>query len=420
MIVFWIIVILLIAAALLFIIPPLWQRADTETDQVKRDELSIEVFKDQVTELERDLSNGTLSQEQFELAKQDIERELLESTKAGQEMSLSSNDVASAMAGKASAWVIIIALPIVTIAFYNSFGGGPDALNPEAVQQQAQVGGNGHEGADVEQMIASLTQRLEENPDDVEGWSMLGRSYYYLKNYALAAQAYSNAIERSPTESADLYADYADAQALANNRSLQGKPMQAVERAVQINPGHTKSLWLAGTGAYQVQDWSQAKHYWELLLQQLEPGSENARMIEANLGEVYQLMGETAPQRTSAANANSAASISGTVELDPALASQVTSDDVVFIFARAASGPRMPLAILRKQVKDLPMSFTLDDSMAMTPAMKMSNFDELVIGARVSQSGTAMAEPGDLEGLSGVVKLTDGNDVNLMISDVVQ
>ena len=419
MIVFWIIVILLIIAALLFIIPPLFQRGESGGDQVKREELSIEVFKDQVAELERDRSNGTLSDEQFAVAKEDIERELLESTKSAQELTSNNDNLAHAMASKASAWVVIIVLPIFTITFYNAFGGGPEALDPQTAQA-APASDEGHEGADVEQMIASLTQRLEANPDDVEGWAMLGRSYYFLKNYALSADAYSKAIEKAPSESADLYADYADAQALANNRSLQGKPMEAAERAVKINPGHTKGLWLAGTGAYQAQDWSMAKRYWELLLQQLQPGSENARMIEGNLNEVYQLLGESPPQKSVATASSTAASISGTVELDPSLAGSVSVDDVVFIFARAATGPRMPLAILRKQVKDLPMSFTLDDSMAMTPAMKMSNFDELVIGARVSKSGTAMAEAGDLEGLSDVVRLTDGSEVNLMISEVVQ
>ena len=301
MMVFWIIVVLLIVAALLFIIPPLFQRGESDADQTKREELSIAVFKDQVEELERDLRNGTLSQEQFELAKQDIERELLESTNAGQELSSHSGDLAAMMASKASAWVIIIALPILTISFYNVFGGGPEALDPESAQPQ--VGAEGHDGNNVEQMITSLQQRLEENPEDAEGWAMLGRSYYFVQQYGMSAQAYEKAIEFWPEESADLYADYADVKALANNRNLQGKPMEAVERAVQINPSHVKSLWLAGTGAYQVQDWQKAKRYWEQLVQQLEPGSENAQMIEANLSEIYQKLGETAPQRSAPATA---------------------------------------------------------------------------------------------------------------------
>ncbi len=416
---FWVIVVLLIVAALLFIIPPLFQGEEESitADRVKRDELSIAVFKDQVAELERDLNSGTLSQEQFELAKQDIERELLESTQAEQAMQSGGDEIASAMAAKASAWVIIIALPILTITFYKSFGGGPEAFDPSLIQQQ--VNAESHQGSDVEEMIATLTQRLEANPDDAEGWAMLGRSYYFVQQYDTSAKAYGNAIAKLSVESADLYADYADAKALANNRSLQGKPMEAVVRAIQIDPNHTKSLWLAGTGAYQAKDWQKTKQYWEHLLTLMPQGSENAQMIEANLREVYQFMGQAAPQQ-GATNAASGMAVSGTVELDPAVSAHVSPDDVVFIFARAASGPKMPLAILRKQVRDLPMTFTLDDSMAMTPEMKMSNFPELVIGARVSQSGTAMPEAGDIEGLSGTIRLSDGNEVNLIISDIIK
>ncbi len=416
---FWVIVVLLIIAALLFVMPPLFQETvgDVEADQSKRDELSIAVFKDQITELERDLSNGTLSQEQFELAKQDTERELLESTQAEKEMQSSGDKIANAMAAKASAWVIIIALPILTIAFYNSCGGGPEAFDPSLIQ--AQVDAEGHQGSNVEEMIATLTQRLEANPDDAEGWAMLGRSYYFVQQYGASAQSYANAISKQQVESPDLYADYADAQALANDRSLQGKPMEAVIRAIQLDPNHTKSLWLAGTGAYQAKDWAEAKRYWEQLLGLMPQGSENAQMIEANLSEIYQLLGQAAPEQSGTQAAVSAV-VRGTVELDPAISAQVSPDDVVFIFARAANGPKMPLAILRKQVSDLPMSFTLDDSMAMTPEMKLSSFSELVIGARVSKSGTAMPGPGDVEGLSGVIRLSDGNEVNLIINNIIE
>ncbi len=414
---FWVIVVLLIIAALLFIIPPLFQKRDenSESEQSKRDELSVAVFKDQVVELERDLNNGSLSQEQFELAKQDIERELLESTQAEKVMQTSGDETVNALIAKASAWVIIISLPIMTIAFYNSFGGGPEAFDPSLIQVDAE----GHQGSNVEEMIATLTQRLEANPDDAEGWAMLGRSYYFVQQYGPSAQSYANAIAKQQVENPDLYADYADALALANNRNLQGKPMEAVIRAIALDPNHTKSLWLAGTGAYQARDWAEAKRYWEHLLSLMPQGSENAQMIEANLSEIYQLLGQAAPEQGSTqAAANSV--VHGTVELDPAISTQVSPDDVVFIFARAANGPRMPLAILRKQVSDLPISFTLDDSMAMTPEMKLSSFSELVIGARVSKSGTAMAGAGDIEGLSGVIRLSDGNEVNLIISDIIK
>ena len=183
-----------------------------------------------------------------------------------------------------------------------------------------------------------------------------------------------------------------------------------------------------GTVAFNQKDFKSAIDYWERLKLVVPPGSEIANSIDANIAEARQVGGIAAPAMGAAPAAAAPAAapmakaaaapakgadaaaakgqaIAGTVTLSPALAKSAGPNDTVFIFARAAQGPKLPLAVLRKQVKDLPVTFALDDSMAMQPEMKISNFPEVIVGARVSKSGNAAPQAGDLEGLSKPVKM---------------
>jgi len=412
MMVFWIVAVALLLAALLFILPPLFLKGAQRGEQeVQRKELNVVVFQDQLKELESDLQNGTLSEDQYQQAKEEVERELLSSI--DQEQESNANGEVHAVMAKASAWFVILALPILSFFLYGQLGGGEAAMNPETAQVQA----DGHQGANVQQMISTLEDRLRDNPDDAEGWAMLRRSYYFIEQFRGAADAYGRAVELMGDVSADLLSDYADALALAQGRSLMGEPANLIRRALQVDPNHAKSLWLAGTAAYQGQQYAEAKEYWERLVVMLQPGSENAQMIEANLAELRQMLGE--PTVAAASSTAATVSIRGSVALSDQLASMVSGDDTVFVFARAASGPRMPLAIVRKQVKDLPFEFTLDDAMAMNPAMKLSSFSEVVVGARVSKSGMAMPQSGDLEGTSDTISVNTSEMLEIVIDKVI-
>jgi cytochrome c-type biogenesis protein CcmH len=279
-------------------------------------------------------------------------------------------------------------------------------------------------------MVGQLEARLQSNPDDGEGWMMLGRSYYFLKRYPDAAKAYARAAALGGDQDPGLLADYADTVAMANGRSMKGQPYELVKKALGIEPFHEKSLWLAGTAAYQEEDYPAALDYWERLKQVFPPGSQNFEQMQQNIAEIHQLMAQrgmkvpaaSAPVQTAtakpAAAGGAAAKITGSVKLVPALAANAAPTDTVFVFARAAQGPRMPLAIVRKQVKDLPFSFTLDDSMAMNPAMKLSSFPQVVVGARISKSGNAMPQSGDLQGQSEVVAVSAGQQVDVVINSV--
>lgn len=413
MTVFWIVAVFFVIAALIFLIPPLI-KGKKEQEVVERNKLNLAIYKDKLAEIEDDLRNGVLNQDQYDKARQELERSLLEDVTPNTD-SEGVEPKTHPTAGLVSAAIIAIGLPVLAVALYQHLGGGAAAFNPD--QAVPAVDAEGHKGT-IEKMITQLKQRLNSNPDDVDGWVMLGRSYYFLKRHREASEAYAKAVSLIGETNPDLLADYADTLAVANGKNMLGKPYELVKKALTLQPFHEKSLWLAGTAAYQEQDYSSAFSYWGKLLQVFPPNSDGAQQIQRNLEELKSLMtaqgtpipeiAATLPTSTVANSGNVAAtgkSVSGTVKISAALKSKASPDDTVFIFARAASGPRMPLAILRKQVKDLPITFELNDSMAMNPAMKLSNFPEVVVGARISKSGNAMPQSGDLEGKSPVVSV---------------
>ena len=258
----------------------------------------------------------------------------------------------------------------------------------------------------IEGMVERLAARLKENPEDVEGWKLLGRSYSALGRFPEAAEAYARAAARAPRD-AQVLADLADVLAMANGQRLAGDPEKLVERALQIDPNNLKALALAGTAAFERGAFAVAAERWGRMLPLVPADSEDARVIRENVAQAKERAGATAT-----------AKLAGTVSLSPKLKGKAAPDDAVFIFARAAEGPRVPLAVLRKKVRDLPLSFSLDDSMAMAPGMNLSAFARVVVGARISKSGSATPQPGDLQGASAVVA-NDAADVKVVIDSVV-
>ncbi|WP_455204643.1 c-type cytochrome biogenesis protein CcmI [Kaarinaea lacus] len=416
--VFWIVAVLLIAAALLFLLPPLLLKTGDKGEIVRKD-INVMLFKDQLAELDADLNAGTITQDQFEQAKHDLERSLL------QDVSVEEDAVASAKVqtfGKKSAIAVVVFIPVLAIVLYQILGSGEAGLKPEEAQLAQST--EGHQGT-IEEQIRKLQEHLQSNPDDMEGWTMLARSYYFLKNYQAASETFARVVAMTNESDANLLVAYADALAMAQGRTMDGRPMELVKKALELQPFHTTGLWLAGTASYQAQDYPAALGYWEKLVQLFPQGSEQHTQMLKNIAEVKQLMGQdlepeliakinaeqsgqstqsTATTSTATA-ASGNASVSGEVSIDPALNSKVSPSDTVFIFARAANGPRMPLAILKKQVSDLPIKFTLDDSLAMNPGMALSKFQEIIVAARVSKTGNAMPQSGDLKGSTSVIKV---------------
>jgi cytochrome c-type biogenesis protein CcmH len=396
---FWISAGVLAAAALLFVLRPLlWPR---RREGVSRREVNISLYRDQLREVDADLAAGRLAQGDHERARREIEARLLEDVPQGE------GERRPVAAHRKLLFATALAVPVLAVGVYFATG------NPGAIDSPMR---------NLDTMVERLAKRLQDRPEDAEGWRLLGRSYTAMERFPDALKADSQAAKLAPKDP-DVLADLADVMAMVHGRSLQGEPEKLVMRALELDPNHLKALALAGTAAYERKDFNAAAAYWQRMLPHLEAGSEDARAVQSNIDEARSLAGTAAPPKIAAAPPKVAAApakaLKGTVTLSAALKAKASPEDTVFIFARAAEGPPTPLAVLRKQVRDLPLSFALDDSMAMSPALKLSAFEKVMITARVSKSGGVAAQPGDLQGASKPVA-NDASGVKVVIDSEVR
>ena len=378
MILFWSIGAALAVAALALVLRPLlFTRKRAE---LSRREVNVSIYRDQLRELDADLAAGTLAQADYERARAELEARVLED--------VAEESPPRSRSARSLTLALALAVPLCAAVLYIAVG-NPGAIDSPAVQLQT--------------MVERLAAHLRENPDDSAGWKLLGRAYASLERFPEAADAYAKAAVRAPRD-AQLLADFAEALAMARGRRLEGEPEQLIARALELEPQNLKALALAGTAAFARKEYAAAAAHWEKMLPLVPADSEDARSIQASVDEARALIGKK--------------DLKGVVKLSPKLAGQVSPEDTVFIFARAADGPPMPLAVLRKQVRDLPLAFSLDDSMAMAPGLRLSGFPRVVVAARVSKSGEAAPRPGDLQGSSAPVA-NDAEGVNVVIDSVV-
>lgn len=399
MILFWSIGVALAALSLWFVLRPLL--AQRPGGRVSRRAANIAIYRDQTRELDADLAAGKLEQPDHESARAELQARLL------QDVDAPTQD-APRRASRGAAAIAGAAIPLCALAIYLAVG-SPDALDPQADHGAVSTG-------QIEAMVDRLAARLRENADDVEGWKMLGRSYGALGRFGEAVDAYAKAAARAPRD-AQLLADFADALAMARGRSLQGEPEKLILRALEIDPANLKALALAGTVAFERRDFKAAANYWQRMLPLVPPDSEDASAIRANVAEANQRAG--GPAAAPQVALPQAGGVRGRVSISPKLQGKFDPEDTVFIYARAAQGPPMPLAVLRRRASELPVDFALDDSMAMAPGMNLSAHARVVITARVSKSGGATPQPGDLQGASAPLA-NDAKDVKIVIDAVVR
>ena len=380
MIGFWIIGAALALVALAAVVRPLVSRR--AGGAVSRNDANLAVYRDQLRELEADLAAGTLAQADYDSSRRELEARLLQD--------VSSKEAEKAPHKKTAAIVAGVAIPLCAAAIYFTVG-SPAAIVPAPEHMQA--------------MVARLAAHLRENPDDASGWKLLGRSHAALGRFPEAVEAYARAAERLPRD-AQLLADFADALGMARGQSLRGEPEKLVLRALEIDPENLKALALAGTAAFDRRDFGAAAAFWQRMLPLVGAESEDARAVKENVAEALKLAGNTR-------------SLRGKIEVSRKLAQRLQPDDMVFVFARAEKGPPMPLAAMKLRARDLPLEFSLDDSMAMAPEMALSNYPRIVVTARVSRSGQAAAQPGDLQGSSRPVA-NDAQAVRVVIDTVVR
>ena len=408
----------------------------------------LDDLKRQLTALDALIADGVLKGDAARLARDRLEAQMLATVlqtaggaadggaEGGVKPAAAATELATPSAAARPSGRLLIGLALFALVFATAgyaWLGNPGAItvapgmaSAAAGEAAAQAAGR----AQFEAMAERLAERLKTQPDDAEGWSMLARSYNLLERYPEALVAYQRVIALRP-KAAQGYADYADVLGMSQGRKLAGEPEKWITQALQLDPDNAKALSLAGTVAFDKDDFARAAQRWQRALGQVEPGSEMAKRLRGGVDEARQRAGLPAlpPEAAVASGATAApataepdgpgnravgssavpgapaasASVQVRIALAPALAAKAAPDDTVFIFARALQGAKAPLAIQRRQVKDLPLDLTLDDSMAMSPALRLSSVSQVVIGARISKSGHAMPQPGDLQGLSPAV-----------------
>jgi cytochrome c-type biogenesis protein CcmH len=390
---------LVLAASLLLLSRPWWR--STRTGITSRQTLNAAIYSDQLTELERDRANGQLGDADYQEARTEIQRRLLD------DVAQEDSRLVAPIHPKRTLIALLVLLPLLAVGLYAKLG------NPSAMDQTQR---RDISEQDVNDMVAKLAAKVESEPDNLQGWVMLARSYKAVRRPAEAERAYEKGfalVEQDP----QLLADYADLLA-SKTGDLSGRPEQLIAKALALDPNHLLSLWLAGTAAFNRNDYAKAIEHWERAQGQMAPNSEDAQMLANIIAEAKQKMGKGKAPVAAAAVA-AAPAIRGRVELAPALKAQATPTDTVFIVAREAGGPPMPLAAKRVLVSDLPMDFSLGDSDALMPSRPLSSAKSIQIEARISKSGQAKSMPGDLTGSVGPVKLGAKN-LRISIDKVVQ
>lgn len=403
MITFYLAAATLVVVALALLLRPWWRASRRTASADSLPALNTAIHRDRLGELERDRSDGTLSAVDLVEAREELQRQLLDDTAA-------TEVVVSEGFSRRSGIAIAVLLPLAAVALYALLG-SPAAVLPAAVQTQRAA-------ADMEQLVVKLASKLEQNPDNPEGWAMLARSYKSLGRWDDAERAFAR-IGPGLNRSAELLAELAEL-LVQKNQGFDPRSRDLIRQALRLEPGNMLALFMGGGEAFEGGRYAEAAALWERLLSQLEAGSEDARMVEASIAKARERSGKgpklsagetakgTAKDATKGATKGAAAvpakSVSGRVELSPALKDKANPDDVVFIFARAVDGPRMPLAAQRARVADLPLDFMLDDSQAVMPSANISSAEQLRVEVRVSKTGKATPGKGDLTGKSAVVK----------------
>ena len=386
----------------------------------------VSVYREQLSELDRELAQGTLDQAGYDLSQQELTQRLLEDAPAATAATAETEPAVPRIKWLITGMSLLVPIAAFTLYFYV---GTPVALDPALVAQA-----NGEEEITpqkLETLAEQLSQRLEKEPKNAEAWVMLGRIQRALARYDQADAALQKALALERND--DLMIERAEVLAQKNQGKFEGEPWDIIQSVLKADPEHGNALLLAGSAAFSQGQFQDALKYWDKVRGLLPASSPDLPALVEAINKarerlnmpaldpetvVAQAPPSTAPtaKPTQGKTAPGAERIAGRVSLDPALASQVSPQDTVFIYANAADGPRMPLAIVRTTVDKLPYDFVLDDSMAMNPQMKLSHISAVMVRARISRSGNAMAQPGDLGVSAGPIKPGSKEKINLVIA----
>jgi cytochrome c-type biogenesis protein CcmH len=461
MITFWLVAAALMAAGVLMLAPALLKRRATR--DLDRDAQNVAIARERLRELEAERDRGELTPAAFEQAKLELERILASDLAGGDEAQTRGK---GDKAGPLALGALLVVVPPITVGLYLALGAPQhvDVVGPGA-GSAAQVATHGAEGPqmNIEELLGRLEQRLAENPTDPEGWAMLARSYMALERYPDAVRALDKLRELVGDEPAVLI-PLADAVAMTQGGQMAGRPTELIRKALEVDPENAIANWLGGNAAAEATDWQAAIDHWRKALAQVGDDAQSAEELQQRIADAEAKLGKSpspatapvpagataqsstpapaaAPAQTTAAppaadatpqsvaesaaatpspqaSVQTAPAVQVQVSLAAELQARVVPTDTVFVFARAPAGPPMPIAAVRLQASQLPLTVTLDDSTSMMPAMRLSQFPEVRIEARVAKGGTPVAAPGDLRSQPATAKVGGGAPVALVIDTV--
>ncbi len=417
---------LMLCVALALLLRPLLRAGSRASDPAAAARRRMKV-------LQEALDTGVLNKKEFAAKKAELGSELPGTLDVPAPRSRSAFFAAVAVA---------LLLPASAIVLYRLVG-DPRALDPSSIPPPAAQAQAEHGGQDMDQAIAKLAEKLKQNPDDVGGWTLLGRAYLETEHFSEARDALKHAHDLAPAEP-DVSVAYAEALTLSGeSHRIDGEAKALIDAAMKADPQNQRGLWLLGVSAYQDRDYDGAIASWNRLLALLPADSTVVQSVKSQIARAEAERDGRAPPEEQASAPTTSAGESTTskvaaqpapassppaadgphltikVELDAKLAAKAAPGDTVFVYAKAASGPPMPLAVQRLRVEQLPATVTLTDGMGMLPNMKLSQFPQVIVGARISKSGNAIAQSGDLQTTSKPLAVTSTAPISLTIDQVV-
>ncbi len=421
MIIFWTLAAAMLLLGVWFVVRPLLRPGHSFMSG--RQEHNIDIARERLKALENEYAEGVIDQKAFDQAYLEIEQILANDLGSETEKALSRGGTASSTG---TAVTVGLAIPLTTLLMYG-FLGNAESLDITPGKEQSSVGQatNPRQLASVDDMVGQLAERLKENPGDPNGWRLLARSYLVMERYPEAIEALRRA-RGLVGDDPDVLVELAEAIARAQGNSFEGQPSALLTQALEKAPENPSVLWLAGRSALIEQNLPLALEYWRKLNAVLPEDAEGAESVRLAIAKVEEALGQAAvsespvTQSQGVAAESSQSGITVKVGLDKALMAAVDLDDTVFIYAQALTGPPMPLAISRKKVRDLPLEVKLNDSMAMTPAMTLSNFPQVRVVARISKSGNAIPQTGDFKGQVEPVTVDKNPRVEILIAERIR
>ena len=429
---FWVLIAVLIAIAIAFIFPALLRK---EIVQDATREQNIAIAREQLEELEQRYKQNEIDQSNYQSVKEELEHALFNDIKESDledldnPNSFSYNKSKKVPSKSVDTWLILILAPVIAVPVYLNLGNLSftkylDAKKAVVDVSKSSMPLKADGSPDVDKIARQLKKEMESNPTDPKGWYMLGRAYMMINSIPDAVDSFEKSLALRP-DSAETMLSLADALSMDNEGQLTGKPRELVKKALTIEPQNVTALWLAGMAASQEAEYQEAISQWQKVLPFIDNKPEEKNAVLGLIEEAQKRLGDNGTNQLTEnindqikeeASKNNNKSIKLKITLSSEFTEKVSPEDLVFVYAKAMNGPPMPLAAARRLVKEFPIDLILNDEMAMIPNMKLSSYEMVIVGARISKSGQAIASDGDL--FTEKTNISLGDSISLEIDQI--